>query len=221
MSYEGKMARSSLRKTVAYSTELLNIIKPTDELEPWVQNKINDMDHYIESVYGYYKFGEGLEEADDESMNGMSEDMEEMSEDENEKEDDDEEESANGQVTVGDYTTKHFDICPSAIELYSNIQGKTDMIHLVVETMMLHDLFFRLEKQAMAMGSIDEEELSKAQHYADMIMENARKMNLEAEHAYINDVHMAKFKELAGQAEENNGQELQGDLFRIVLTPES
>jgi len=73
----------------------------------------------------------------------------------------------------------------------------------------------------MAMGSIDEEELSKAQHYADMIMENARKMNLEAEHAYINDVHMAKFKKLAGQAEENNGQELQGDLFRIVLTPES
>lgn len=217
MSYEGKMARSSLRKTVAYSTELLNIIKPTDELEPWVQNKINDMDHYIESVYGYYKFGEALEEADDESMNNMSEHMEEMSEEMEEES----EESDNGQVTVGDYTTKHFDICPSAVELYSNIQGKTDMIHLVVETMMLHDLFFRLEKQAMAMGSIDEEELSKAQHYADMIMENARKMNLEAEHAYINDVHMAKFKELAGQAEENNGQELQGDLFRIVLTPES
>ena len=217
MSYEGKMARSSLRKTVAYSTELLSIIKPTDELEPWVQNKINDMDHYIESVYGYYKFGEALEEADDESMNGMSEGMEEMSEEMEEES----EESDNGQVTVGDYTTKHFDICPSAVELYSNIQGKTDMIHLVVETMMLHDLFFRLEKQAMAMGSIDEEELSKAQHYADMIMENARKMNLEAEHAYINDVHMAKFKELAGQAEENNGQELQGDLFRIVLTPES
>jgi hypothetical protein len=213
MSYEGKMARSSLRKAVAYATELLTMIKPTDELEPWVQNKINDIDHYIESVYGYYKFGDALEEAENESMKEISDDMEEI-----ESED---EESDNGQITVGDYTTKHFDICPSAVELYSNIQGKTDMIHLVVETMMLHDLFFRLEKQAMAMGSIDEEELSKAQHYADMIMENARKMNLEAEHAYINDVHMAKFKELAGQAEENNGQELQGDLFRIVLTPES
>ena len=36
------------------------------------------------------------------------------------------------QVTVGDYTTKHFDICPSAVELYSNISGKTQMTHLIV-----------------------------------------------------------------------------------------
>jgi hypothetical protein len=61
MSYEGKMARASLRKTVAYATELLSMIKPTDELEPWVQAKINDLDHYVEAVYGYYKFGESDE----------------------------------------------------------------------------------------------------------------------------------------------------------------
>jgi hypothetical protein len=214
MSYEGKMARSSLRKTVAYATELLSIIKPTDELEPWVQNKINDMDHYIEAVYGYYKFGEALEESEDESMDEM------MEESEDDEEDEDENESSDMQVTVGDYTTRHFDICPSAVELYSNIQGKTDMIHLVVETMMLQDLFFRLEKQAMAMGSIDSEELAKAQHYADMIMSNAKLMGLADEHSYIEDVHMAKFKQLAGMPQNTEDMD-NNETFKIVLTPES
>jgi hypothetical protein len=74
MSYEGKMARASLRKTIAYATELLSMIKPTDELEPWVQNKINDLDHYIESVYGYYKFGE-TEESEEEDEPESTEEM--------------------------------------------------------------------------------------------------------------------------------------------------
>jgi hypothetical protein len=73
MSYEGKMARSSLRKTIAYASELLGMIKPEDELEPWVQAKINDMDHYIEAVYGYYKFGETMDEPEDEDAGDVGE----------------------------------------------------------------------------------------------------------------------------------------------------
>jgi len=213
MSYEGKMARSSLKKAVAYSTELLGMIKPTDELEPWVQNKINDIDHYIEAVYGYYKFSDDSEEEKEmeEMPNG---EMEEMMESEDSQ-----------QVTLGDYTTRHFDICPSAQALYKDIRGKTDMIHLIVETMMLQDLFFRLEKQAIAMGSIDEEEYEKADEFAELIMDNAERMNLVEEHSYINDVHMAKFRQLAGMLEESEEKEggdgmLDNETFRIVLTPE-
>ena len=66
--YEGKMARASLRKTATYAKELLEMIKPDDNLEPWVQNKINDLDHYIEAVYGYYKFGEPEEEEMEQEM---------------------------------------------------------------------------------------------------------------------------------------------------------
>lgn len=214
MSYEGKMARNSLRKTIAYSTELLDMIAPTDELEPWVQAKINDMDHYIEAVYGYYKFGESMDEPED-------------SDDENEDESEEQNEySENGQVTVGDYTTKHFDICPSAQELYATIKDKTNMIHLIVETMMMQDLLFRLEKQAIAMGSIDMEEVEKAEEIAELIMTNAKQMNLENEHSYIEDVHLAKFKELAGmpvtqmeESEEDDDDNEEG-MFTIVLTPE-
>jgi len=207
MSYEGKMARNSLRKTIAYSTELLDMITPTDELEPWIQAKINDMDHYIEAVYGYYKFGE--------SMGEPTESEEELEE---------EEHSENGQVTVGDYTTKHFDICPSAQELYATIKDKTNMIHLIVETMMMQDLLFRLEKQAIAMGSIDMEEVEKAEEIAELIMANAKQMNLESEHSYIEDVHLAKFKELAGmpatemvESEEEEEDDEEG-LFTIMLS---
>jgi hypothetical protein len=102
------------------------------------------------------------------------------------------------QVTVGDYTTKHFDMCPSAVKLYSKIKNMTVMVHLIVENMMLHDVFFRLEKQAVAQGAIDEDDLEKAQEYADLIMDNARQMDLEKEHSYIEDVHMPKFDKLAG-----------------------
>jgi hypothetical protein len=102
-----------------------------------------------------------------------------------------------GQVMVGDYLTKHFDICPSAQELYAGISEKTDMVHLVVESAMLHDLLFKIEKQAIAMDKADEDMVRKAQHYADMIMELAEQMELSDEHSYIEDVHMAKIKELA------------------------
>jgi hypothetical protein len=107
------------------------------------------------------------------------------------------------QITVGDYTTRHFDICPSAQELYSDISSKTDMVHLVVESMMLQDMLFKLEKQAIAMDNADEDMVEKAQHYADMIMSLAREMGLEEEHSYVEDVHMAKIKELAMDDEDD------------------
>lgn len=122
-----------------------------------------------------------------------------------------EEAPASNQVTVGDYTTRHFDICPSAQELYKDISSKTDMIHLVVESMMLQDMLFKLEKQAIAMDNADDEMVEKAQHYADMIMKLADEMQLEEEHSYIEDVHMAKIKELSNSDNNEEGEEEESD----------
>jgi hypothetical protein len=119
---------------------------------------------------------------------------------------------SDGQITVGDYKTKHFDICPSAQKLYSTIKDKTVMIHLIVETMMLQDLLFRLEKQAIAQGSIDEDDLEKAEEFAELIMNNAEQMNLLEEHSYIEDVHLAKFKELAGVSNSEENEELEDEM---------
>lgn len=197
---------------------------PTDEeatLPTWWTNKLAVSSAYVNSLRDYLIYSSEESEMSEEE----SEDEEEMEESENEDEEESKSEMMNEsaenssendtqQITVGDYTTKHFDICPSARALYSSIRGRTNMIHLIVETMMLQDLLFRLEKQAIAMGSIDEEELEKAEEFAELIMENAEKMNLTQEHAYINDVHMAKFKQLAGvsmNSEEEDDEEEEDD----------
>ena len=75
---EAKMARASLKKTIAYATELLTMIGKDAELEAWIQSKISDMDHHIESIYSYYKFGD----SEDAEESGESEDSEEDMEDE-------------------------------------------------------------------------------------------------------------------------------------------
>lgn len=79
---EAKMARASLKKTIAYANELLTMIGKDDDLEGWIQAKIAEMDHHIEAVYSYYKFGD--DESEEESEDDMSE---EGSEDEMEMED--------------------------------------------------------------------------------------------------------------------------------------
>lgn len=79
--YEGRMARASLKKVIAYATEMLNMIDSEDELEAWVQDKISNMSHSIEAVYTYYRFNE--EETEDENNNHeMEVEMEDMMEEE-------------------------------------------------------------------------------------------------------------------------------------------
>jgi hypothetical protein len=55
---EAKMARASLKKTAAYANELLSMIGKDAEIEGWIQAKISEMDHHIEAIYSYYKFGD-------------------------------------------------------------------------------------------------------------------------------------------------------------------
>lgn len=82
---EAKMARASLKKTIAYATELLTMIGKDAELEAWIQSKISDMDHHIESIYSYYKFGDSEDEEEsgeeDDASEEESEDMEMEAED--------------------------------------------------------------------------------------------------------------------------------------------
>ena len=72
---------------------------------------------------------------------------------------------------------------------------------------MLHDLLFKIEKQAIAADLATPEMVEKAQHYADMINELAEEMDLVDEHSYVEDVHMAKIKELAENATDDEEKE--------------
>jgi len=164
-------------------------------LPTWWTNKLAKVSAYINGARDYLVYSESP----------MEEPREEMQEDNVMPK------ASNGQVMVGDYQTKHFDICPTAQELYTGISEKTDMVHLVVESAMLHDLFFKIEKQAIAMDKADDDMVRKAQHYADMIMELAEEMELSDEHSYIEDVHMAKIKELAEEEIEDDEEDEDDD----------
>ncbi len=75
---EAKMARASLKKTIAYATELLMLIGKEDDLEGWIQAKITEMDHNIDAVYSYYKFCEHDEEESEEEETESEDESEEL-----------------------------------------------------------------------------------------------------------------------------------------------
>jgi hypothetical protein len=188
-----------LCKTIIEDVEdiLINLKQLEDShLPTWWTNKLAVSAAYLNSLRDYITYTpqeSESEEEEDEIVNQTITDNTYI--------------DSSGQLTIGNYTTSHFDICPSAQKLYSNITTMTDMIHLVVESMMLQDSLFRLEKQAIAMGTIDSEMLSRAQRYADMIMYLAEEMDLKEEHSYIEDVHMAKFKELVSESKDDDDED--------------
>jgi hypothetical protein len=191
--YEGYMVRTQLRRMAAQAQELLLITKDEEQFPAWMQSKMTLASEYMDGFYDFYKYSDYSIMTDSDANkveNEAEDDMEDMMESTS---DDMEEDVA--QVTIGDYTTRHFDMCPSATALYKDISNKTDMIHLVVESLMLHDLLFKLERQAISMDAADEDMVMKAQHYADMIMGIATEMDLVEDHSYVQG-HVDAIKEL-------------------------
>jgi len=181
-------------------------------LPTWWTNKLAKCSAYMNGARDYLIYSESpmeepREDVKDDDMSDSGLDMGEMNI------------LPEGQIKVGDYQTMHFDICPSAQKLYSSMEDRTVMTHLVVESAMLQDVFFKLEKQAIAMGVIDQDMVNKAQSYANMIMELAKEMDLEEEHEYIESVHMAKFKELLIDNEESN-DDMTPPSFKMVQAEE-
>jgi hypothetical protein len=116
------------------------------------------------------------------------------------------------QVMVGEFISKHFDICPSAVALYKDIEPTA----LAVESAMLHDLLFKIEKQAITANLATPDIVEKGQHYADMINELAKEMDLVDEHSYVEDVHMAKIKELAENVSDNDDEDMLPPSVRMM-----
>ena len=180
-------ARRMCKTIMEDANEILQAL-PEDsesELPTWWTNKLAVCSAYVNSARDYLVYSNSSTEEDTDDI------IEDTAMTATYVSSDDE------QVTVGEYTTRHFDMCPTAVELYTNIDDKTDMIHLVVESAMLQDMLFKIEKQAIAMDKADDDMVVKAQHYADMIMDIAEQMQLVDEHSYIEDTHMAKIRELA------------------------
>ena len=92
-----------------------------------------------------------------------------------------------GEVLIGDYQTKHFDVCPGAQSLYKRIVDEklVNDMDLVERSAKLHDALFAIEKNAMEKKSATELDVESAQIIADQIMAMAEMMELSAEHQYV------------------------------------
>ena len=53
---EGHMSKSTLYHTAKYAIALMDMIKPGDDLEGWVQSKINKAADYLQGVYNYEEY---------------------------------------------------------------------------------------------------------------------------------------------------------------------
>jgi hypothetical protein len=92
------------------------------------------------------------------------------------------------ELIIGDYQTRHYDMCPGASALYRRIESQeidTDM-GLAIRAAKLQDALFWLEKHTLKeMGKASFEDVKAAEILAGEIMTLARMMGLEDEHQYV------------------------------------
>jgi hypothetical protein len=105
------------------------------------------------------------------------------------------------EIIIGDYQTRHYDMCPAATALYSLIENNeidTDM-GLAIRNAKLQDALFYLEKHTVKqMKSASFEDVKTAEILAGEIMHLARMMGLEQEHQYVLG-HLQAIRELYQQ----------------------
>ena len=112
------------------------------------------------------------------------------------------------EIKIGDYQTRHYDMCPAASALYKQIEsGDIDVdMGLAIRAARLQDSLFYLEKHTIKeMGSASFEDVVSAQNIVSEIMELARMMGLEEEHQYVYG-HLQAIRDLYEGKEENSAE---------------
>lgn len=90
------------------------------------------------------------------------------------------------QIVVGGYRTKHFEQCPRAQKLYSNLPEDIDRNRAEIAAKFL-DQLFALEKGIVATEKATSEDIEQAERYAERAKDQARMLNMEQEHSFIDD----------------------------------
>jgi len=170
------------------------------ELPTWWTNKLAVSSAYLNSARDYLMYSSDIEETRDNTdlvaspkslFSVKNDDMkfEVVNEDDG--------------IEVGSYTTKHFDICPSAETLYKSIESQidSDSMDVAERTAKLQDVLFYMEKMAIENDQANVSDVQMAENIADEIMFLAGMMGLREEHAYVEATHVAKIRELAGMNE--------------------
>jgi len=105
-----------------------------------------------------------------------------------------------GEIKVGSYQTKHFDMCPAATALYKDIEDKVEDMDLAERSVKLQDALYFIEKHVEEEGyEPDRNYIQVAETLANQIMKMAGMMGLENEHSYIQG-HVDRIKQAVGDS---------------------
>lgn len=96
------------------------------------------------------------------------------------------------QIVIGGYRTSHFEMCPKAQKLYSNLPEDVDRNKLEKAAQYL-DQLFAMEKSIMATEKATGEDIRQAEDYARDIMKLATEAGMEKEHSFVAD-HITAIK---------------------------
>ena len=86
-----------------------------------------------------------------------------------------------GEVTVGDYQTRHFDMCPAATALYGDMGADAD--ELAIRSAKLQDVLYYMEKDPDRKHVPEDGVMAEV--LAEVIMMLAEMMGMEDQHDYI------------------------------------
>jgi len=123
------------------------------------------------------------------------------------------------ELLVGDYQTRHFDMCPGATAVYKDIENKGVDMDLAERTARLQDVLFYMEKHTVKeMESATKEDVLMAKNLANQIMRMADMMGLRSEHNYIQG-HVDAIENVAekGNDELQEGTRSGMDIIRRIV----
>jgi len=94
-------------------------------------------------------------------------------------------EEEDSQITIGDYKTEHFDMCPSATSLYRKIINEDYDQELVELSIKLQDMLFGIEKEVVESEKSSAEDIMLAMEIVDDVLDIAEDFDLDDEHEYL------------------------------------
>ena len=127
-------------------------------------------------------------------------------------------EEQEGELMVGGYQTKHFDVCPGATALYKDIESKGVDMDVAVRTAKLQDVLFFIEKHVEEEGYNPNPYYGEvAQILGDQIMTMAGMMDLGSEHSYIQG-HIDRIQSAVQKEEVNEANAISGGKIHKFIT---
>lgn len=189
---DASSARRMCEAALEDINSMLSALPEEGSLPSWWTNKLAVSTAYLNSLRDYLVYSDTSEESEEEDEEGEDDDQDAIN-------------LSSYNIQLASYKTKHFDICPQAAALYSQLSKSLseDKQSALTQSAMLHDMLFYLEKQIIQENYASDSEVKVAEDLVNNILLLADSMGNRSQHSYLKDIHLAKIKEYNKAEEED------------------